>query len=352
MRRVVTFAVMLGVLALGACSEDFGFDLMQNPQVDSIEPAEGPTRGGQQVAITGENFKDNTEIYFDDKACRDVEVISETEIACVTPVHDAGEAVVKATHATTDFGERTASYQFIPPPEFTLHPGDEVGYNKINLNYCPSDFCTPENEEEVAWRSSWIIQEDGVALSESTGQWEVEAHYFHQVMEGTSNPASVANTWLSQFGPYEQAADYTEDGIGSYTTSVPPVPGLGGGSVSFPFFDMENFEVAEVTFRNYVRSIDEEAAFESQQASRRLEAYYVDSATPRMAHHVLIIFHSVGIVCHMNEEVAEASSNPSRSQGDFTGVLVTPTADMSFAYVQRVGGTKKYCTCASDSGCE
>ncbi|MFH1810729.1 MAG: IPT/TIG domain-containing protein [Pseudomonadota bacterium] len=348
--RISSLALILcGALA---CSEDFGFNLIQNPQVDKVEPVEGPTKGGQRITITGEHFIENTQILFDDKPCRDIVIKSETVIECLTPVHDAGAAVVKAKHESSGEGDRTATYTFIPPPEFSLHPGDQVGFNVVNLNYCPSDFCTPDNEQEVAWRSLWIIQEDGVALSETTGQWEVRASYFHQVIEGASDPAAVATTWLSAYGPYDQAADYVDEGVGTYTTSVPPVPDLGGGAVSFPFFDMTNFDVAELTFRNAVKALDSEAAFESQPASRRLEAYYVDSGTPRLAHHVLIVFHSVGIVCMMTEEIAEASSSPSRSQGDFTGVLITPKSNLAFPWVQRVAGQKKFCNCASDTGCE
>lgn len=351
--KLLQYVLLSGLagLSLLSCSEDMGFSLIKNPQVDSVEPNEGPTRGGQQVVVMGENFIANTEIYFDDKPCRDVEIINETEIHCVSPVHDAGEATVKGT-SNSGTGERTATYTFTPPPEFSLHPGDEVGYTKINLNYCDSDFCTPENEQEAAWRSSWIVESDGVNISELTGQWEVKAHYFHQVTEGASDPAALQSAWMSEYGPYDQATDYAEDGVATYTTSVPPVPALGDGSISFPFFDMSNFETAADAFREYVRSIDPEAAIESQQASRSLEAYYVDNSSPRQAHHVLIIFHSIGIVCHMSEEVAQAAENPSRNQGDFTGVLVTPKADMSFAYVMRVGGTKQYCNCSSDSGCE
>lgn len=345
--------LLVSLLSLGllSCGENIGFNLIQNPQVDSVEPSEGPTRGGDQVVIAGEHFIDNTEIYFGSKICRDIEIVSDSEIHCVTPVNDAGELEVNAT-STSGTGERTATYTYIAPPEFSLHPGDEVGYTKINLNYCDSDFCTPENEQEAAWRSSWIIESDGVNISELTGQWEVRAHYFHQVTEAAEDPAALSSTWMSEYGPYDQAADYVEDGVATYTTSVPPVPALGDESISFPFFDMNNFASAAEAFRDYIRSIDADAAIESQEAARSLEAYYVDDSSPRQAHHVLIILHSIGIVCNMTEEVALASDNPSRSQADFSGVLVTPKADMSFAYVMRAGGSKQYCNCASDSGCE
>jgi len=56
MRHVLVCGLAIASLGLVACGEDFGFNLIQNPQVDSIDPAEGPTKGGQRVVVKGEHF--------------------------------------------------------------------------------------------------------------------------------------------------------------------------------------------------------------------------------------------------------------------------------------------------------
>ena len=352
MKIKIVFPIVIAAMAGVACPEDFGFGMLEPPEVDSVEPDSGPTRGGEQVTVTGEHFIDGTTILFGDKECRDVEIKSETEIHCVTPVHDAGEVEVKGAHPDRDSGNRTATYTYDAPPVFTLHPGDEVGYNKLNINHCLDSTCVDENEEEAAWRSTWIIEDDGVYLSEVSGEWEVRAHYYHQVIEGAGDSAPLASTWLSDFGPYDKPTDFTEDGIGTFTTSMPPVPLAVSESVSFPFFDMANWEYAEDKFRQYVRGIDPDANVDSQRAARRLEAYYIDQGTPPLEHHVWVIFHSVGIVCSFDEEIIVAPADPAYNQSDFQYELITPKSNVSFAYVTRVGGSKQYCNCASDSGCE
>lgn len=359
MRHPLIVLVLIFVLDSAGCSEDLGFGLLRNPQVDTVEPAVGPTGGGDEVTITGENFIENTEFLFGDKPCLDVTIVSETQAVCYTPIHTAGEVEVMATHAERGDGTRTATYLFEPPPRFSLHPGDEVGYTKINVKHCESDFCTPENETEVAWRSTWVIEgdDDAVKLSSETGFWEVRARFFHQVNSvktGAGDPVALfADTWLAEFGPFDQVSGYSEDGIGTYTTSLPPMPGTGGAA--FPFFDMNNaWESGERAFRDYVRGLDPSAEFNSQRAARRMEAYYIDSASPQRAHHIWIIFSSVGIVCSVDEEVANLDGRtPTRTQADFTGVLIYPNTNAAFAYVQRAGAiSKSFCNCASQDGNE
>ncbi|MBN2361733.1 MAG: IPT/TIG domain-containing protein [Deltaproteobacteria bacterium] len=348
-----------------ACNDPFWFNQLNYPQVDSIDPANGPTKGGTQVTIQGENFIDNTKIFFDEesKPCLDIEIVSQTQIKCITPVHDAGEATVKATHVTTGTGERTATFTYEPPPEYKLKPGDEVGMGKTNITFCPSSTCSG-NETEVAWMSSWFIltpeengNEDPVYISETTGQWEVKARYYHKVTnikDAQGPPSSLfSNSWLAAFGPWDQPEDSVDDGVGTFTTSEPPIP---TGSSSYPFFDMANWDAADAKFTEYVKAIDPEANIKNQQASRRLEAWYVDSEDNK-EHHVWIIFHSVGIVCSVDEEMIDAPASPLREQGDFTAApYITPKANASFAYVTRasgpLAGQKQTCSCAFDTGCE
>lgn len=349
-------------LAASGCNDPFGFTQFNYPQVDKIEPAVGPTKGGTQVTIEGEHFIANTKILFDDKPCLDINIVSETQIKCITPVHDAGEAKVKATHETQGTGDRMATFTYEPPPEYKLKPGDEIGFTKTNITYCPSSTCSG-NETEVAWNSAWIIltpaennNEDPVYISEETGQWEVRANYFHRVSNvknAQGEPSTLfGDTWLAAFGPYDEPQDAVDSGLGTFTTSEPPIP---TGSSSYPFFDMENWDSAQAKFSDYVKAIDAQANIKNQQASRRMEAWFVDTQANK-ERHVWIIFHSVGMVCSVDEEMIDIPASPARDQTDFSGVIITPKGNASFAYVTRVdgpnAGRKQYCSCAMDTGCE
>lgn len=361
MKNVKKIAVSCLALFTFGCNDNFGFGLLQPPEIDDVEPASGPTKGGTQVTVTGEHFIENVEILFEGKKCTGIKIKSEQELTCYVPANKPGEAKVKGNHEQTGEGSRFGKFTYEAPPKFGLEPGDEVGFSVMNISHCETDFCTPAEETQVAWRSLWIIEEGtndnpSVFLSEETGEWMVKAYYNMQVNsvhDGAGDPSALfQDTWLADFGPYDRAEGSVDEGVGTFSTSVPPIPGAGPDS--FPFFDIQNnWEVADAAFRAHIKAIDPDANFENQKASRRLEAYYIDSSvSPAQAHHVWIIFHSVGIVCSVDEEVTEAPANPSRDQSDFTGVLIFPKCNVSFPYVTRVGGSKQFCNCASDEGCE
>jgi len=348
----------LAALAVG-CNDPFGLTQFNYPQVDKIDPANGPTKGGTQVTIEGEHFIANTKILFDDKPCLDINIVSETQIKCVTPVHDAGEAKVKATHETQGTGDRMATFTFEPPPEYKLKPGDEVGIGKTNITFCPSSTCSG-NETEVAWISAWIIltaaennNEDPVYISPDTGQWELKANYFHRVSNvknAQGEPSTLfSNSWLAAFGPWDQPQDSVDSGVGTFTTSEPPIP---TGSSSYPFFDLANWDAAQAKFSDYIKAIDANANIKNQQASRRMEAWFVDQQAAK-ERHVWIIFHSVGMVCSVDEEMVDIPASPMHDQSDFSGVIITPKANASFGYVTRVAGTyagqKQYTNCSQDN---
>lgn len=73
------------------------------PTLSSIDPDNGTIEGGTEVTLTGVDFTDTTGVTFDGDAATDVNVVSDTEITCVTPAHDAGAVdVVVTTPAGSD----------------------------------------------------------------------------------------------------------------------------------------------------------------------------------------------------------------------------------------------------------
>jgi hypothetical protein len=74
------------------------------PTVTDIEAPTGTTAGGTSVTITGRRFDfdaecdDSMTVRFGDVYATDVVVVSNTELTCVTPAHDAGEVDVKVSN--------------------------------------------------------------------------------------------------------------------------------------------------------------------------------------------------------------------------------------------------------------
>jgi hypothetical protein len=65
------------------------------PTILSISPTSGPSAGGTSVTITGTNFTSDATVTFGGNAATILNVISPTEITCVTPVGFPGTVDVK-----------------------------------------------------------------------------------------------------------------------------------------------------------------------------------------------------------------------------------------------------------------
>ncbi|WP_322797105.1 Calx-beta domain-containing protein [Tepidiforma sp.] len=67
------------------------------PVITAVNPAAGPTTGGQTVTITGQNFTGATSVTFGGVPCTSLTVVSSTQITCVTPANPAGTVEVIVT---------------------------------------------------------------------------------------------------------------------------------------------------------------------------------------------------------------------------------------------------------------
>ena len=60
------------------------------PILSSVMPSAGPPAGGTLVTLSGTYFDSTADVLIDTTACLDVNIVSTTEITCVTPAHDPG----------------------------------------------------------------------------------------------------------------------------------------------------------------------------------------------------------------------------------------------------------------------
>ena len=92
------------------------------PQLDSVNPDHGSTEGGTAVTLAGENFLSGADVQFGDSACQDIEVISATEISCLTPAGDPGSVDVTVTNSDdqSDTLVEGFTYVMLTAPALTL----------------------------------------------------------------------------------------------------------------------------------------------------------------------------------------------------------------------------------------
>ena len=76
----------------------FGAAAGPAPQVDSVQPDHGPETGGSLVTIAGQHFLSGAGVSFGAAACDAVEVVSASEISCITPAAAPGQVDVTVTN--------------------------------------------------------------------------------------------------------------------------------------------------------------------------------------------------------------------------------------------------------------
>jgi hypothetical protein len=89
MKRALGLAIAIGSLVLvGACTQKGG-----PLKVDSLEPAQGTTGGGEEITILGGGFepgKTQAEVKFGRKKAEHVVIASNTKIKVITPSSEKG----------------------------------------------------------------------------------------------------------------------------------------------------------------------------------------------------------------------------------------------------------------------
>ena len=89
-------------------SNDFGNDVLSNgftynspPVISSINPSQGPMSGGTSVTITGNHFTTSidTNVTFGGHQASNVQVLSATQLICVTPSHATGPVDVTVSNS-------------------------------------------------------------------------------------------------------------------------------------------------------------------------------------------------------------------------------------------------------------
>ena len=193
---VVDVSVVLSDGARATLADGYEFLPPTSPKIRSISPAQGPCAGGTAVAITGNGFRPDTQVYFGLDCAPSVEVFSEQALAAITPPHVSGDVDVTIRNPN---GEEDISYQAFcyvdleAPAIHTIEPdyGPAAGGTLVTItgsNFRPEvavlfdgiaassvtfinsatvTAVTPPNEP--GWAELTLINGDGKRVSEPTG---------------------------------------------------------------------------------------------------------------------------------------------------------------------------------------
>ena len=102
-----------------------GYLYIGPPEIESIEPAEGPDTGGQRVFIRGRNFVEGMTVTFDGLEAMVIRVDPETGLIEVrTPPHPVGvvDVTVTTPEGRSDTARDSYSYIILPPEITGLDP--------------------------------------------------------------------------------------------------------------------------------------------------------------------------------------------------------------------------------------
>lgn len=106
------------------------------PSITEITPDKGPSKGENEVVITGTNFKDKPNVLFDGEALpeEDVEFINSTELRVIAPFHIAGSVDVKVENPNELSSTLQNGYTYISNPIITgVLNEDENRINTISV---------------------------------------------------------------------------------------------------------------------------------------------------------------------------------------------------------------------------
>ncbi len=126
-QRSFRWAALAAVVVLGAgCTEKNVTNITEtpppaplSPTLMFVEPAFGPTLGGNRVTLTGLDFAVGTTVAFGATPSASVTVVSGSTVFCDAPASSAGFADVTVTNPDGALTVRPRAYEFRVPPVIT-----------------------------------------------------------------------------------------------------------------------------------------------------------------------------------------------------------------------------------------
>jgi hypothetical protein len=138
MKRVLGLSVSIGCAALIAACTQSGGPL----KVDSVEPSQGTTAGGDEISIVGSGFqpgKTQAEVKLGRKKAESVVIASTTKIKVMTPSNEKGPVDVTVMFDDGNMFKIPNAFRYVEPAEGDntrrafFSGGQKSGASKIEI---------------------------------------------------------------------------------------------------------------------------------------------------------------------------------------------------------------------------
>jgi hypothetical protein len=139
MKRVLGLAVSVGCwVLLSACTQSGG-----PVKVDTVEPPQGTTAGGEEITIVGSGFqpgKTQAAVKFGRKPAESVIIASSTKIKVVTPANEKGPVDIQVEFDDGSMFKIPSTFRYVEPAEGdnarrAFFSGGQKAGSKIELEH-------------------------------------------------------------------------------------------------------------------------------------------------------------------------------------------------------------------------
>ncbi|PAB55943.1 IPT/TIG domain-containing protein [Anaeromicrobium sediminis] len=106
------------------------------PEIESIDPKFGPSKGGTEVTINGKDFRDNLKVIIGEKVLENtyIKSISSTKIVITTPPHSPGEVDIKVENEDGELAISSEKFTYVSEPKIAEVTDDKDNYiNSISI---------------------------------------------------------------------------------------------------------------------------------------------------------------------------------------------------------------------------
>jgi hypothetical protein len=106
------------------------------PQIESIDPKFGPSKGGTEVTIKGKDFRDNLKVIIGEKVLENkyIKSISSTKIVITMPPHSPGQVDIKVENEDGELAISPEKFTYVSEPKIAEVTDQKDNYiNKISI---------------------------------------------------------------------------------------------------------------------------------------------------------------------------------------------------------------------------
>jgi hypothetical protein len=171
------------------------------PDVERVDPPEGPTFGGDVVHVHGRFFQNGALVFIDDAPCTDVQFVSDTELVCTTPPGQEGPADVRVLNPDDQEDTAPGIYEYLGVAVTPDH-GLPVGFTRVRVRSAGIDPAAVVTFDGVAASCTFVSSREMSCQTPAHARGPVNVRFRNP--DGTGEDSDAAFT-------YRVLVDHTND---------------------------------------------------------------------------------------------------------------------------------------------